>query len=84
MTKRKIKPESIACDLETVRKMRGLSKTELANLAGTTRFQILRLEKTTTSPPLPLALKISRALNVKIERIWNFISNDTAQGIYFD
>lgn len=67
----KAPPEDLICDLEAVRKARKLSKTRLAELAGTTRFQVLKIEKGTTAPSLPLALRLARVLGVTVEQLWH-------------
>lgn len=69
-------PGDMVCDLEAVRRQRGLSKADLADMAGCTRFQIHRLESATVAPTLPLALRLSKILDVAIERLWYVPSYD--------
>jgi len=60
---------NIAKNLIALRKKRGFSQTQLANLAGTTRASITLLESGKSNPTLEILLKISQGLKISIEEL---------------
>ena len=53
-------------------KKRGWSQTMLAQRAGLDRMYVNRLIHQIKFPMLPTAIKIARALGVKVEELWHF------------
>ena len=61
--------------LKVLRAERNLSQDELANLLNVSRQTINAIEREKYDPSLPLAIKISRIFEKKIEDIF-FLSED--------
>ena len=53
-------------------KRRGWSQTMLAQRAGLDRMYVNRLIHQIKAPTVPTAVKVARALGVKVEELWHF------------
>ncbi len=60
------------CRLKKYRQLKGLTQEELAQMVGVRRETIMRLEKAQYNPSLKLAIDISRAVGVSIEKLFIF------------
>ena len=60
------------CNLKEYRQAAGLSQEKLAELVNVRRETIIRLEAGRYNPSLKLAIDISRAVNVPIEKTFIF------------
>ena len=60
------------CNLKEYRQLAGLSQEKLAGLVHVRRETIIRLEAGRYNPSLKLAIDISRAVDVPIEKIFIF------------
>ena len=58
--------------IRSLRKARGLTQEQLAEMVGVRRETIMRLEKAQYNPSLKLAIDISRAVGASIEEIFIF------------
>ena len=58
--------------IQALRKGRGLTQEQLAEIVGVRRETIMRLEKAQYNPSLKLAIDISRAVKAPIEDIFVF------------
>lgn len=67
---------NIARNLSNLRKNRGLSQLQVANLAGITRASVALLESGSANPTLEILLKVCRALRVSLDE---FISPPRAE-----
>lgn len=54
------------------RKEKKLNQTELANMIGTSRQTVSYIENATYTPSIKLALLISLALDVEVEKLFYF------------
>lgn len=61
--------KNIAANLSSLRKKKGFSQKQLADLAGMTRAAIALLESGSSNPGLDLLLKLSGCLKVSIEEL---------------
>jgi putative transcriptional regulator len=57
--------------LRALRELEGFSQEQLANLLGVSRQTINSIEKERYDPSLPLAFKIARLFNLKIEEVFS-------------
>ncbi len=64
--------------LKAWRKWRGLSQTQLAEKAGLTQAQIARIENGNTVPRADTLLKLSAALGVSADLLWEIATPETA------
>ena len=65
--------ELILCNnLKDVRKIKGFSQEQLAELVGTTRQTIIAIEKGVFNPSAKLALILCTALDCKFEDLFYF------------
>ena len=69
--KPKHEEEAIANRLETVRTKAGVSRQQLADAVGVHYQTIGYIERGEYSPSLVLALKMAKALNTKVEKIFS-------------
>lgn len=53
-----------------LRKAKGITQENLADATGVTRQTIISIEKGVYTPSLPLAMKIAKYFNLKIENIF--------------
>ncbi len=60
------------CNLKKYRQLKDLTQEELANIVGVRRETIMRLEAGKYNPSLKLAIDISRAVDIPIEKIFIF------------
>jgi len=60
------------CTLKKYRQMKGLTQEELGEMVGVRRETIMRLENAQYNPSLRLAVEISRAVGVPIEKLFLF------------
>ncbi len=58
--------------LKEVRQKKGLTQEELGKSADVSRQTIISIERCRYKPTLELAMKISKKLNVKIEKLFYF------------
>ncbi len=61
--------KNIAQNLVDLRKRRGLSQAQLAQLSGTTRASVALLESGTSNPTLDLLLKLAQGLRIPIDEL---------------
>lgn len=64
--------DKFSTDLKKYRMEKGLTQDELAQRVGIRRETILRLENAKYNPSLLLAMKISKVLDVPIEKLFQF------------
>lgn len=57
-------------NIKLARFQMGISQAELAKLLGVSRQTVISIEKDKYDPSLPLAFKLSKVLNMKIEEIF--------------
>lgn len=60
----------IGNNMKELRTIRGLTQAQLAELVGVARVSIIAVEKGRFLPTIETALRISKALEVPIERIF--------------
>lgn len=63
-------------NMQTIRKNKGLTQTELANIVDVTPDYISMIERGIQTPGFKLACKIAHSLNVAIEEL-NFFADVT-------
>lgn len=61
--------KNISHNLIDLRKKRGLSQTQIANLSGITRASVALLESGSANPTLDILLKIAQGLHIPIEEL---------------
>lgn len=76
LEKRGLAPQDYECRLKEYRMRKGLSQRQLAQLVGTHRDVIGRLERRKREPLLRTALAVSRAVDAPIEEIFIFPQNN--------
>lgn len=62
-----MQPYQIVADIIELRRSRGISQHELANMTGIKQPVIARMEKGTTNPRLDTVIKIVEALNCELK-----------------
>lgn len=60
------------CRLKRYRQLKELTQEQLADIVGVRRETIMRLEAGKYNPSLKLAIDISRAVDIPIEKIFIF------------
>lgn len=60
------------CNLKKYRLLKDLTQEELAQIVGVRRETIMRLEAAKYNPSLKLAIDISKAVEVPIEKLFIF------------
>lgn len=58
-------------NVEKIRKLRGLTQTQLADLVGTSQPHISRIERGDDGPPLKMFAEIATALNVPLADLFS-------------
>lgn len=61
--------QNIASNLTKLRKLKNLSQTQLAKLAGMTRASIAAIESGSSNPSLELLIKLSACLKISIDEM---------------
>ncbi len=59
-------------NLKEVRQKKGFTQEELGNSVDVSRQTIISIERYRYKPTLELAMKISKKLNIKIEKLFYF------------
>ena len=67
--------ERLVSTLKVQRAIRNLTQADLAELAGITRKSINAIEMGHMVPSTILALKLAQSLNVKVEDLFELVSN---------
>lgn len=63
--------------LKEIRKQRGLSQAQLAEMLNVDEKYISRLETSTSTPSFSMLIKISNALNVDLQNLFKFKQDKT-------
>ncbi len=73
--------DRLICNLKSIRKARGLSQSQLANLAGVQRQAIYDLESGRYMPNTVVALRLAKHLNCKVEDLFAVEEPDIKQPV---
>jgi len=57
-------------NIASIRKQKGLTQIELAELVGVNRFHISNIERGKASPSVKLLIKIANVLNVSLDDLF--------------